>query len=134
MSLRKNILDLITEYFGFSLSVLETERFYKSQNLSGRNQLFPIESNNSFDLYEIVLPYQYYLIDYNIEYSSSLFLTPQAHAFINMTNSTESLSHLHRHNFFEYIYILDGELDFVIESTHHRYFPGQCCIINPRCV
>ncbi len=131
MNYRERLLNLIAGYFQFPLNSLGTKRFTKSHNYPDKNQLFQVESNDSFDLYEMVFPYQYYLMDYHVDYYSNLFLTPQSDVFLNIANSSETLSHLHRHNFFEFLYILDGELDFVIESTHRRFLPGECCIINP---
>lgn len=125
------MLHLITDYFEIAPDRLRSEHFHKSYTLPDQNRLYQIETANSFDIYEMQLPYQLFLIDYNVTYSTMIFLNPQQQIFVNVATEKETLSHLHQHNFFEFFYVLDGELDFVIESAHQRYVPGDCCIINP---
>lgn len=131
MNYREKILHLITDYFEIAPDRLISEHFHKSYTLPDQNQLYQIESVNAFDIYEMQLPYQFFLMDYNISYSTMVFLNSQQQVFANLAAENETLSHLHQHNFFEFFYVLDGELDFVIESTHQRYVPGDCGLINP---
>lgn len=131
MNYRNNILHLITDYFEIAPTRLHSERFYKSYTLPTQNPPYQIETTNAFDIYEIQYPYQLFLMDYNGSYSTMIFLNPHQQLFVNVPAEKETLSHLHQHNFFEFFYVLDGELDFVIESIHQRYIPGDCCIINP---
>ncbi len=37
---------------------------------------------------------------------------------------------LHRHDYFEFMFILEGELDVVIENISYRYYQGDICLIN----
>ena len=37
---------------------------------------------------------------------------------------------LHRHDFFELMFILEGELEVIIEDTSYRYHRGDICLIN----
>ena len=131
MNYREKILHLITDYFEIAPDRLTSEHFHKSYTLPDPNQLYQIESVNAFDIYEMQLPYQFFLMDYNISYSTMVFLNSHQQLFANLAAKKETLSHLHQHNFFEFFYILDGTLDFVIESTHQRYVPGDCGLINP---
>ena len=131
MNYREKILHLITDYFEIAPDRLISERFHKSYTPPDQNQLYQIESVNTFDIYEIHLPYQFFLMDYNISYSTMVFLNSNQKLFANLTAETKTLSHLHQHNFFEFFYVLDGELDFMIENIHQRYVPGDCGLIDP---
>lgn len=39
-------------------------------------------------------------------------------------------SHLHKHDHLEMVYVLQGEIDFLIEGVHKRYRRGEVCLLN----
>lgn len=57
-------------------------------------------------------------------------LSPENSVGVHMPKTFFQLSRLHKHDYLELVYILQGELDFVIEGVHKRYHSGECCIIN----
>ena len=71
-----------------------------------------------------------YIIDYHVQNSYHYILSLESSAAIYMPPAISHLSHLHKHDYLELVYILEGELDFIIEGGHKRYHAGDCCIIN----
>ena len=72
------------------------------------------------------------VIEYSFDGTSYFMISPESSDAIHFPVSPASISRLHRHEYFEMIYILSGELDFMIEGTHKRYRSGDCCIINQK--
>ena len=63
-----------------------------------------------------------------------LMLSPEQHFYYKVDTGTSlknfNLRNPHRHNFFELMIILDGEIYQQIEGTDHQYRTGSCCVIN----
>lgn len=38
--------------------------------------------------------------------------------------------HLHRHSFYELLFVIEGSVYQVIENKRHLYTPGSCCLLN----
>ena len=78
-----------------------------------------------------------YLIDYTDTAMRHFLISPEnASGIIFPTSVLQidqiKLSQLHRHNYLELVYVISGELDFVIEGVHKRYRAGDCCFINQK--
>lgn len=57
-------------------------------------------------------------------------LTPSTHAYSYPDKSTLADRPLHRHNFIEVLYVLEGQITNRIENQMFTYTAGQCCITN----
>lgn len=65
---------------------------------------------------------------------NSTFLTPSysMYSALSQEEVADALSHLcpHKHNFFEFMFVLEGEIYVNIENRRHLYSTGSCCILN----
>lgn len=65
---------------------------------------------------------------------NSTFLTPSCSMYsaLSQEEVANALSHLcpHKHNFFEFMFVLKGEIYVNIENQRHLYSTGSCCILN----
>ncbi len=61
---------------------------------------------------------------------SNLLITPEKTSCVHVTFNQDNSIELHRHNYIEMVYVVEGELDFIIEEKYCRYKKGDFCIIN----
>lgn len=94
-------------------------------------QLLPFnpEKQESYDLYTMNSPFSLTIIDYTPD-APYLFAFIGVETAFSIAVDTRQLSRLHKHDYFELFYILDGHLDIMIEGSHHRYESGEACLIN----
>ena len=60
----------------------------------------------------------------------NILVTEEESTCVRMNYSVFENIGKHRHNYVEMIYVIEGELDFIIEDKYHRYGKGNFCIIN----
>lgn len=71
-----------------------------------------------------------YITLFQSQNSYYYLLSPENSVGVHLPIDSFQISRLHKHDYLELVYILYGELDFIIEGTHKRYHSGECCIIN----
>lgn len=71
-----------------------------------------------------------YLIDFSEKKHICYLMSEESVDAAVIPQTTSSVSHLHKHNYIEFIYILEGSLEFVIEGERKRYRKNECCVIN----
>lgn len=49
---------------------------------------------------------------------------------LDMLQLAQSSKRLHKHDFIEFMFVLDGEIYVNIENQRHLYTKGSCCILN----
>ncbi|WP_319468469.1 AraC family transcriptional regulator [uncultured Trichococcus sp.] len=131
MNEKQQILETIYDYFSFpASSVNENIPFSSSDQQDINLSIYTLETVNSYQLYDFNSPFKLSLIDHHGDFSSYLFTDMVTSIFSNNQTNEDTSSQLHKHNFFELIYVIDGQIDFRIEDTHRRYHAGDACIIN----
>lgn len=85
-------------------------------------------------LYELKSPYA--LIKERFDYNDNLFLS-SAEAPLYFYSSTDPLndstfnySQTHQHDYFEIMFVMDGNTVQKIENQKYLYHTGQCCLLN----
>ncbi len=110
-------------------------------NNFGENFVYP-----NMDLTKGIVPEQYNLIEpFRLIFStqnsekktgffSNCFVSPSDVFYSVLTNEEFTPFYnalkLHRHDFFEFMFVLDGEIFVNVENQRHLYTKGSCCILN----
>ena len=128
--MKEELLKLIFEHFQFPHSYWKKRPFISNGSLKNRDMIFPQKDAGDYSIYTLSSPFQVYLLDYDLDFSIHMFLDLNHRTFAYVENAPELISNLHKHHYFEFTYLLDGQLDFLIEGKHRRYHPGEACIIN----
>ena len=124
-------MNFIYDYFSFPTADLNKQKiFSSSHNQISKPSIYSIENIDSYKLYNIKEPFRLSIIDYDSDHISHLFADMFTSVLGNNLENSHTSSQLHKHNFYEFFFLLDGQLDFIIEETHRRYYPGDACIIN----
>lgn len=80
-----------------------------------------------------ILFYTYHTLD-NVPQLIMYQSTPQQAMYSvcegEEANQIISLSSLHRHNYYELLFVIDGKIYQNIEHTRHLYPKGSCCLLN----
>lgn len=129
MNISTDLLELLYDSFGFSSSK-ETVSFYKM--LSGDISQFPLNLKQLevSDRYALSDSLMLSVMRYCNEFSELAFLNTENCFFAKELSGEQNASKYHRHDYFELVYVLDGQLDLLIEDTYHRLFKGDAYIIN----
>lgn len=118
---------------------------YKSKSTLDKDYITNLVYPN-MDLFKGIVPEQYNLMEpYRLVFStqnldeetgffSNCFVSPSDVIYSSLTNEEflplyKSLR-LHRHDFFELMFVLDGEIYVNVENQRHLYTKGSCCILN----
>ena len=100
-----------------------------------RPKVFVSGKDRPYSIYSSQTPFAVYLTDYRKDSHTHISIDREHSYLIHLPNSSSDFpefhSELHRHTFYELVYILDGTLDFVIEGTHRRYRQGEACLLSP---
>lgn len=104
----------------------------------------PLKINNeesSFaKSFSIQLPYLITFERYSINSEDNFLITTQVgpgyhkHIHLSKVDFNKFFSKkrtLHRHDFFEFMYVLEGEVKQNIENVIYNYSQGECCLLNP---
>lgn len=112
---------------------------FSKQNES--NLFFPdlvVHNLNSkiAEIYDSSSPYIIVLEIFNLQYDSVdlMMLTPHQYdtETYSISKSPEFQNRsLHKHNFFELMFVLKGSVRQRIEEQNYIYHEGQCCLLNP---
>ena len=95
-------------------------------------------SDNNTISYPLPFPYRLVFSSINLEdydnYFSNCFITPDVSLY-SQTKKDETgplleRVTLHKHDFFELMFVLSGEVYVNIENERHIYTAGSCCILN----
>lgn len=67
---------------------------------------------------------------------STTQVAPGFHVHFNLSkkffyNSILRKRTLHRHDYFEFMYVIEGEVRQNIENIYYNYSKGECCLLNP---
>lgn len=68
----------------------------------------------------------HYFIDTHVEQKGSIYVLMEKEAVYAHLEK----SRLHKHDFYEFMFVLDGEIYVNIENQRHVYAKGNCCILN----
>ncbi|MGI8387538.1 helix-turn-helix domain-containing protein [Robertmurraya sp. P23] len=84
------------------------------------------------DIYVLQSLFGLVLINYVENESYSFSYIDFAESFTHNVDYSQlfHLSKIHKHNYFELLFVLDGQLDIFIEGVHYRYNRGDACLIN----
>lgn len=129
MNAAKKILGLLYDNFGVS-SEKESGSFYKM--LNGDINKFPLNLKQLevSDRYALSDSLMLSVMRYDSEYSELAFLNTANSFFAKEASGKQNASKYHSHDYFELVYVLDGQIDLLIEDTYHRLFKGDAYIIN----
>ena len=83
----------------------------------------PDKENNFFTLFENNISGVYYASFSPLEEVSDLIP-------IDYT-SLQSMTRLHSHEYYEFMFLIDGEIYQNIEHFRHYYPAGGCCLVDP---
>lgn len=68
------------------------------------------------------------------DYYSNCFIAPDITLYYQASKEETQIvihrAHLHKHDFFEFMFVLSGEIYVNIENARHLYRKGSCCILN----
>ena len=131
MDFREKLLRFICEYYRISFQDYDTSVIQICSEEDLANQPMSREHGESYDLYNLNSDFLLFLTDYSKTYTSVLISDFATDLFNRDLTSPLTLSTLHRHQYFELVYVIDGQLDLMIEKVHHRLFSHSACIINP---
>lgn len=95
-------------------------------------------SDNAPKNYELNVPYRLLFSSINLlepdHYFSTCFIAPEVTLYAQTTKEETSTFlekvSLHKHDFFEFMFVLSGEVYVNIENERHLYTTGSCCILN----
>lgn len=119
---------------------------YRFQNLEAINSNTFKElliSNTKDDsipsLYQLKPPFQLYFLTFHPEDNENFYLTTTISpdfAFYFSQTKEEIMPHLmtsmHHHDYYELLFVLEGELYQNIENRRHLYTTGSCCLLNKK--
>ena len=120
-------------FYSISNNGLNQEEFMKSvsPDLTGNINSAPVN-------FKMDVPYRLIFNSINLTSDSGHFSTcyvfPKG-AFYSCMNKSETESRrdffkLHHHEFFEFMFVMEGEVYVNIENERHLYKKGSCCILN----
>lgn len=69
-----------------------------------------------------------FLIRHSHSMNESILISPCLATKVTLPDMNSYV--LHRHHYFEFFGVLDGQLDIHMEQMNKRYFPGDFCLIN----
>lgn len=130
MTFRQKLLEFICRYFQIPFEEYASKKInvYNEKDLT--RQPVSREKGEFYDLYNISNNFMLFFIDYSNSYTSQLIIDPVTRIFSIEATGPLTLSTLHRHQYFELVYVIEGRLDLMIEKAHHRLYPHNACIIN----
>lgn len=130
MTFRERLLEFICRYFRIPFEEYNSTliSIYNEKDLTH----LPVsrEKGEFYDLYNINNNFLLFFIDYSKSYSTQMILDPATRVFNRNVTSPLTLSTLHRHQYFELVFVIEGQLDLMIEKVHHRLYPHDACMIN----
>ncbi len=141
-----NVMDMDASTLFVSYPWQTKEKMKRSQNIPDINNAISPESNiievhdpeSSRAYIEILSPIQLTLeccrgIS-DADFTNILMLSPEQSFFYRIDSGSSvnkfNARQPHRHNFFELMIILDGEISQQIEGNDYLYRAGACCVIN----
>lgn len=87
------------------------------------------------EIYDTSVPYMVVLEIFNLGHDTVDLALLSPRQYDTETHSLKSPDFqnrsLHRHNFFEFMFVLKGSVEQRIEEQHYTYHAGQCCLLNP---
>ena len=88
--------------------------------------------------YRILEPYRLIFTtskqDEGDNYINNCFISPKGSLYAALSveefSEINDMKQLHKHDFFEFMFVIDGEVYVNIENSRHLYKKGSCCILN----
>ena len=115
---------------------------FKSQDLDVLSQILQpnIDLKNNSMPFNYILHEPYRLIFSTVNtanadgYFNNCFVSPAGTLYSTLTadeyKSRNNMFKLHKHDFYEFMFVLDGEIYVNIENERHLYQKGSCYIVN----
>jgi len=97
---------------------------------SGNNEYVQISQSDDSSYQRITSNLLMILVNHQISAQYNVLASFQDTMCVRISGNALNSIERHRHNYIEMVYILDGELDFLIEDKHCRYHKGEVCLIN----
>ncbi len=94
-----------------------------------KNNVLTHQVSGGHEIYMLQAPFSIVMINFKHD-TSYLFTYLDHNTTINAAVDFNHLSCLHKHEYFELLYILDGQLNMEIEGKCYRYNKGDACLIN----
>lgn len=108
---------------------------FKKHNINHSALLFHNFSSNTASFVELLCPYM--LLYEKIDQANDLFtlieFSQNHHYIVNaaLSNTSDMGNQpLHKHEFYEFTYVMSGELHIRIENDIYRLSAGECCLCN----
>ena len=129
MNIRRYLLEHSNQHFG----VEPTGKTMKAFS-SNDNNPFPFLHNtktlDDYIIYDIPTSFQLNILDYREEMATSITFNSEYEIFYRDIPDDTFKGYLHKQNFYELIYIVDGQLDITLEGKHHYLTASSFCITN----
>jgi len=97
---------------------------------SGDNEFMQISQNSDSGYQQISSKLLMILTNHQLSVQYSILASLDDTMCVRISGNALEHIEKHRHNYIEMVYLLDGELDFLIEDKHCRYHKGEVCLIN----
>ncbi len=105
---------------------------------SNSHQTRKLSFTQSSEYYQLHVPF---ILQFETSYPESedatlIFTTlaPESSFYSSLTledkNRISTYRHLHQHDYYELVFVLEGELYQIIEHHRHLYTAGSCCLLN----
>lgn len=131
MELNAQMMQRAYQYFDFDPDTVDTSRPFsricgetRGSFLLGRKRI------RSYDRYKLSSPILFSVIRCTHQQMTSIFLDLRSQFFYHEALNPQNDNQFHTHDYFELTYVVDGQLDLMIEDTRHRLLPGDAYIIN----
>ena len=122
---------------------LNNQSFYIDADSPSPNEVFPVEVNLPFSeneyssFHTVDSPYSIQSISFHPSESINCYnltIISPGQTFYMHASREEIIPYLHnqmhQHDFFEFLFVLDGSVYQNIENSRHLYPKGSCCVLN----
>lgn len=131
MDFRESLLQDLYHYFSFDAEkAAGTPAVYHSSGGGSPGFLLNRVRHKQQEHYTLSGSLLLSLIDFGVDHTTSVFIDLHSQFFSYESPDQHPESSSHKHDYFELLYVLDGQLDLMIEDSRHRLLPDDACIIN----
>ncbi len=122
------LLEVLNKAFSFST---ENEQEMFVAELGEASLLKRQQNSQTNPVHTIPGDILLYVMQFHHGFQTNISLSENHKTMIHIPKELSRVGELHNHAFLELVYILEGEIDFIIEGVHKRYRQGEWCLLNP---
>lgn len=130
MELNEQILQIVYRHFNYLPAPKNQKPFYAMRGGGAERFSLTRRKAGPYENYELSSPLLISVAHYTSDAMTVSFFDFNAQYMAHELISPQNTSHLHKHNYFELAYLLNGKLDLMIEGQRYRLMPGDACMIN----